>query len=96
MLTGLAPTTLAQQHKNRLEVVYIGHGSATVFNNGQVIPAIWTKKGEHTPTIITYAGGPDKGKQIPMVRGQIFVQVVPSGVTASWTPGTLLPPQIAP
>jgi hypothetical protein len=96
MLTGLAQSTAASAHKHRLEVVYIGHGSATVFNNGQVIPAIWTKKGEHSPTIITYASGPDKGKQIPMVRGQIFVQVVPSGVTASWKPGTLVAPQVAP
>ena len=95
MLTGLAQTTAAEEHKHRLEVVYLGHGTATVFNNGQIIPAIWTKKGEHTPTVITYASGPNKGQQIPMVRGQIFVQVVPSGVTASWTPGTLLPANMA-
>jgi hypothetical protein len=95
MNAGLLATTPAEEHKHRLDVQYLGHGTAMVFNNGLAIPAIWTKKGEYAPTVITYASGPNKGKPVPMVRGQIFIQVVPSGVTASWKAGTLLPPGIA-
>jgi hypothetical protein len=96
MNSGLAATTPAQVHKHRLEVQYLGHGTAMVFNNGLSIPAVWTKKGEYSPTVITYAVGPNKGKQIPMVRGQIFIQIVSSGVLASWTPGQPVAPEPQP
>jgi hypothetical protein len=65
-----------------------------IFNNGLTIPAVWTKKGEHSPTVLTYASGPSKGQPVPMVRGQIFMQVVPTYVAARWTPGAVVPPQV--
>jgi len=95
MNVGFLDTTSSDVRKHRLEVQYLGHGAATVFNNGLTISAVWTKKGEHSPTLLTYAGGPNKGKPVQMARGQIFVQVVPTYVAARWTPGVLTPPQVS-
>jgi hypothetical protein len=95
MNVGFLDTTSSDVRKHRLEVQYVGHGTAMIFNNGLTIPAVWTKKGEHSPTVLTYATGPSKGQPVPMVRGQIFMQVVPTYVAARWTPGTVVPPQVA-
>ena len=88
---------LAGEHnlaKHRLDVKTVGTGSAIVFNNGQVIPAVWSKKKHDAPTIITYATGPLKGKPVPMVRGQIFVQVVYPGLPVTYTIGKSIAPVI--
>jgi hypothetical protein len=87
MTVGLAYATPAAVHKHRLDVLYVGHGSAMVFNNGLAIKATWTKKSEYAPTVVTYATGPNKGQVVPMVRGQIFIQIVPTYVPATWTSG---------
>lgn len=87
MNVGLAGCTPASCHKHRLDVQYVGKGKAMVFNNGQAIVATWSKKSEYSPTVIKYAGGPNAGQQVPLVRGQIFVQVVPTYVPATWRVG---------
>jgi hypothetical protein len=88
---------LAGEHnlaKHRLDVKDIGSGSAMVFNNGQVIPATWSKKSHTDPTYIYYASGPLKGKPVPMVRGQIFIQVVFPDLPVTVTPGVPGPPPV--
>ncbi len=94
MTAGLANDTPAELHKHRLDIQYVGHGSAMVFNNGLATPAIWTKKNEHATTLVTYASGPNKGQPVPMVRGQIFIQIVPTYVPATWTVGNTPAPEI--
>ncbi len=94
MTVGLANDTPAELHKHRLDVQYVGHGSAMVFNNGLATSAIWTKKSQYATTVLTYASGPNKGQPVPMVRGQIFIQVVPTYVPARWTVGSTPAPEI--
>jgi hypothetical protein len=97
MDVGLANCTIASCHKHRLEVNYLGKGTAMVFNNGLAIPARWSKKGEYSPTYITYASGPNAGKLVNMVRGQIFIQVVPNvTVVPTWSVGYMPPPESNP
>jgi hypothetical protein len=48
----------------------------------------WSKKLESSPTLITYASGPNAGAPAPMVRGQIFIQVVQVGTNVTWTVGS--------
>jgi hypothetical protein len=83
----------ANLKKGRLELAYVGKGKALVFQNGTLISARWNKSREYSPTTITYASGPDAGKPIPFVRGQIFVQVVTPDTTISYTLGTTVAPQ---
>ena len=67
----------ANEKKHRLDIRYIGTGKALVFRDGQVIKATWSKKNDNAPTRFLYASGPLKGEPIPLVRGQIAIQVVP-------------------
>jgi hypothetical protein len=60
---------------NRPVLGYIGTGKATIFMEGQAIQGTWSKASESAPTLIL---GPD-GKELPLVRGRIFIQVVPTG-----------------
>ncbi len=96
MNVGLLACTAASCHKHRLDVQYTGHGNAMVFNNGQAITATWSKKNDYAPTVITYRDGPNKGQPVPLVRGQIFIQVVPTYVPATWTTGYTAPPETDP
>jgi hypothetical protein len=84
--TGLLPVEVGQASKGRLEINYLGSGKAAVYNNGQAIEATWSKKTESSPTLLTYASGPNEGRPVPMVRGQIFIQVVPTDTEVTWTP----------
>lgn len=73
--------------KGRLDLGYLGHGQATVFAGGQVIAATWSKASQTAPTLLTYASGPLKGQPVTLVRGQVFVQVVPTTMAVTWTGG---------
>ncbi len=84
--TGFLPVTPGQANKGRLEIDFLGSGQAAVYNNGLAIEAVWSKATESSPTLLTYASGPNKGEPVPMVRGQIFIQVVPTGTKVSWSP----------
>ncbi len=87
-----APGASTNQEKHRLELGYVGHGNALVFNDGQVVKAIWSKASTTAPTLLTYASGPQAGQPVPLVRGQIFFQVVATGTTITYKIGSLPPP----
>jgi hypothetical protein len=60
----------------------IGSGAAVVFQEGKAITATW-KKGSKTALTRFY----DKsGNEIPLVRGQIFIQSVPIGTKVTYEP----------
>jgi hypothetical protein len=80
------------QKKNRIDIAYIGTGKALVFRDGQVIKATWSKKSENAPTRFLYANGPLKGTPVPLVRGQIAIQVVPRATDVTWKVGRPAPP----
>jgi len=84
-----APGQSTNQKKGRLELGYIGSGAALVFNNGGVAKARWSKASNAAPTLLTYAGGPQAGQPVPLVRGQIFFQVVSTGTVVTYTIGAL-------
>lgn len=87
-----APGQENNQKKGRLELGYLGHGTAIAFAGGQVIAATWSKASAAAPTLLTYASGPAKGQPVPLVRGQIFIQVVPTTMSLSWSGG--IPPNV--
>lgn len=87
-----APGATTNQEKHRLELGYVGHGNALVFNNGQVVKAIWSKASMTAPTVLKYASGPQAGRPVPLVRGQIFFQVVATGTAITYKIGSLRPP----
>jgi hypothetical protein len=60
---------------NRPVLGFIGSGVAWVFSEGKVVVGTWSKPSELAPTEII---GPD-GQELPLVRGRIFMQVVPLG-----------------
>ena len=64
-------STIERGH-NRPVLTYIGSGKALFFMEGKVIEGTWSKTGEVRPTMFL---GPD-GKELPLIRGRIFVQVV--------------------
>jgi hypothetical protein len=88
---GRLPNTVGQGNniaKGRLEVGYIGSGRAIVMRNGEIIEATWSKKADAQPTLFAYASGPQKGQPVPLVRGQILIEVVPREFKVVATPGT--------
>ena len=81
------PLTPSNEAKHRLDIKYIGSGRAMVFRDGEVVAARWSKKNDASPTLLTYANGPDKGMPVPLVRGQIAIQVVPLTMAVTWKAG---------
>ncbi len=86
----------ANEAKHRLDVNFLGSGKAMVFVNGQAIEARWSKKLESSPTLLTYASGPNAGAPVPFVRGQIFFQVVEASTQVTWTLGSGASPSPSP
>jgi hypothetical protein len=72
---------------HRLDIDYTGSGRALVFRDGTLVTARWSKKDDASPTRLTYASGPLKGMPVPLVRGQIAVQIVPSSTAVTWRIG---------
>ena len=58
----------------------IGTGTAWVFRDGHVIKGKWAKKDAGALTQLYDAAG----KEIPLVRGRIFFQVVPTGTKVTY------------
>lgn len=54
----------------------VGVGDALVFQNGNAIKASWSKVDEATRIKFTNSL---TGKEIPMVRGQVFIEILPIG-----------------
>jgi len=71
--TGPGSTNVA---KGRIDLTVVGSGNAIVMRNGEVIRARWSKTTESAPTKLTFASGCSAGQPVPLVRGQIFIQVV--------------------
>jgi hypothetical protein len=59
---------------NREKITTVGSGSATIFQNGMAINAIWTKASKTSQIKFTDAVGAD----IPLVRGQAWIVAVPN------------------
>lgn len=53
----------------------VGSGDALIFNNGQVIKGEWSR--EDTTDNLKFTD--EQGKAVSMVRGQVFVEVLPIG-----------------
>lgn len=60
---------------NRPVLGFVGTGVATIFMEGRAIQGTWSKAGASDPTLIL---GPD-GRELPLIRGRMFMQVVPTG-----------------
>ena len=60
----------------------IGTGRALVFREGRVVQATWSKKYQVAPTRLLDASG----KEIPLVTGRTFFQIVPIGTTVTVRP----------
>lgn len=58
-----------------------GKGKAIVFQDGKAISALWEKDGSTSRTIYTDA---QTGKEIPFVRGRIWIEVLPLGNKVSY------------
>jgi hypothetical protein len=52
-----------------------GKGVAWIYREGRVIKAFWSKARDVAPTLLVDANG----KEIPLIRGRTFFQVVPKG-----------------
>jgi hypothetical protein len=65
---------------NRPVLAQIGEGTALVFRDGLVIRGTWRKKDQGGLTRFYDAGG----KEISLVRGRIFIQVVPTGAKVTY------------
>lgn len=69
---------------NRPVLAQIGEGRAIVFRDGLAIEGTWKKANEGDLTRFY-----DKnGKEIALVRGRIFIQVVATGTNVTWKAGT--------
>jgi len=53
----------------------VGSGDALVFHDGKAIKATWTKPDEDTREVFK----DESGKEISLVRGQTFVEILPTG-----------------
>lgn len=71
-------STIERGH-NRPVLGFIGSGKARIFMEGRVVEGTWAKAGVTDPTLIY---GPD-GKELPLLRGRIIIQVVPIGTRVS-------------
>jgi hypothetical protein len=60
---------------NRPVLDFIGSGPARVFMEGHEVAATWSKAGPLAPTLLLARDG----SELPLIRGRIFVEVVPTG-----------------
>ncbi len=65
---------------HRPVLAQIGTGKAIVFHDGKVWQGTWAKASDGDLTRFYDASG----KEVPLVRGRIFVQVVPTGTNVTW------------
>ncbi len=59
----------------------VGSGDALVFQDGNAVKAAWYKPDEETRIKFT---DNKTGKEIPMVRGQVFIEILPTGNTVTY------------
>ena len=70
----------SEPHHNRPLLDHIGSGKALVFRDGHMITATWKKPSAFALTRFYDAAG----AEIPLVRGRIFIQVVPMGAKVTY------------
>src|ERR1035437_5002906 len=64
----------------RVNVGNVGSGNAIVFKEGKAITATWKKTSDAAPTVLYDSSG----VEIPLVRGEIFMQSVPPGTAVTY------------
>jgi hypothetical protein len=69
-----------------------GSGKAEIYQNGQMIPATWSKSVIDKQDPLHFKDA--TGKEIPFVRGQLWISIVDSGTTVRWTPGGSAPAEL--
>ncbi len=70
---------------NRPVFEHVGSGKGLVFRDGHVIKATWKKPSTHALTRFYDVAG----KEITLVRGPVFIQVVPTGAKVTYDAKTL-------
>jgi hypothetical protein len=70
------PGQSSNEEKGRLDLRLTGTGKAFVMRNGELVQARWSKSSFSAQTHLTYAAGCHTGEPVPLVQGQIFIQVV--------------------
>ena len=65
---------------HRPVLAQIGSGTAWVFRDGKAIKGTWRKKDQADLTRLYDSAG----QEIPLVRGRIFIQVVPTGTNVTY------------
>lgn len=75
----------SEPHHNRPVLDHVGTGKALVFRDGHVIKGTWKKPSAHALTRFYDADG----EEISLVRGRIFIQVVPTGAKVTYDANTL-------
>lgn len=66
--------------KGRINFAVTGEGEAVIFNQGTVIKGTWKKANRLSRTKYYDSSG----KEIPLVRGNIWVEIVPEDKSYSW------------
>ena len=64
----------------RIDISNVGSGKAIVFKEGTAITATWKKTSDTAPTVLYDSSG----VEIPLVRGEIFIQSVPPGTAVTY------------
>ena len=64
----------------RIDISNVGSGQAIVFKEGKAITATWKKPSDAALTVLYDSSG----IEIPLVRGQIFMQSVPPGTAVTY------------
>lgn len=79
MYQAVGSDSVTEPGYNRPVVSNVGSGKATIFMEGQSIDATW-KKTSNTALTRFYDSA---GKEIPFVRGEIFMQSIPTGTAVT-------------
>jgi hypothetical protein len=64
----------------RVNIGNVGSGSAIVFKEGKAIVGTWKKTSDAALTVLYDSSG----TEIPLVRGEIFMQSVPPGTAVTY------------
>jgi hypothetical protein len=78
------PLALNEPGNNRPVLGYTGTGQAIVFRDGRAFPGQWRKKDDGDLTRFYDAAG----NEVTLVRGPIFIQVVPAGTNVTYDAAT--------
>lgn len=63
------------------EVALTGSGRAWILRNGRMVTGTWSRSGQKAPTVFKTK----KGESIPLAPGSTFVELMPKGMTPTFT-----------